>query len=174
MTIEEKQLQRLVGYTMDFHSIVYQEMIKVMKHDIFDRSDYSKVMLMITNNLGKISKEILENNVSHVTITFIEEAAIDLLLLGINIANQEQIMSALCESRLQQILKEVKQAVKKHTIQYNVSYEKQFLIIHEEFGEIAADLSVGEYKDSIIEIYQTIAMLIKLAWLINERLETNT
>ena len=169
VTIEGKQEQRLIGFAVDFHSKIYKDMLTLLKGDRFKIIDYDKILLSISSTLGLITHNILDDIVSCVTSGRIEVVMNDLLVLVINIANEEQIMSALCESRLQRIIKELKLAYKKHGMQYEVSYEKQFLIIYEEFTEVLDAIHNKDYKHSIEEIYQTIAMCIKFAWLINER-----
>ena len=61
---------------------------------------------------------------------------------------------------------ELNKAITKHGLQEDISIEMQYMITAEEFGEIAKDLIDGTYDNGKKEIAQTIAMLIKLYWLI--------
>jgi|LGVF01.2.fsa_nt_gb hypothetical protein len=59
-------------------------------------------------------------------------------------------------------------AIMKHGLQDNISIEMQYMITAEEFGEIAKDLIDGTYTNAKKEITQTMAMLIKLYWLVSQ------
>ena len=83
---------------------------------------------------------------------------IDKLLLHYNVINPR-------------VLKEIRHAVDKHGLQENISYEKQLAVILEEIGEVAKALLERDYKGLRVEIAQSIAMLVKLDWLVQEREE---
>lgn len=63
---------------------------------------------------------------------------------------------------------ELNAAIEKHGLQEDVSLEMQYMITSEEFGEVAKDLIDGKYENAKTEINQTVAMLIKLYWLIEK------
>lgn len=63
---------------------------------------------------------------------------------------------------------ELNKAILKHGLQREITPEMQMVIIMEELGEVAHALQ--ERGDNLIlEIDQTLAMLVKLRWLINEQ-----
>lgn len=62
---------------------------------------------------------------------------------------------------------ELTKALIKHGVQKDISLEMQYMITAEEFGEVAKDLIDKQYQGAKVEITQTIAMLIKLYWLIH-------
>ena len=64
---------------------------------------------------------------------------------------------------------ELAKAIMKHGVQENISIEMQYMITAEEFGEIAKDLIDGNYTNAKVEIAQTMAMLIKLYWHLNNK-----
>lgn len=64
---------------------------------------------------------------------------------------------------------ELIKAIEKHGLQEDITLFKQYTITAEEFGEIAKGLIENDLENTKEEIAQTIAMLVKLYWLI-ERL----
>ena len=66
-------------------------------------------------------------------------------------------------------LTELTKAIEKWGLQSNISLADQFLILSEEVGEIAMSLLDKDYDNAQTEIYQTVAMLTKLSWLIERR-----
>lgn len=63
---------------------------------------------------------------------------------------------------------ELADAIEKHGLQNGVTFEKQFLILMEEVGEVAKDLIDGKLPEAMKEIHQVLAMIYKLAGLIGE------
>ena len=57
---------------------------------------------------------------------------------------------------------ELERAYKIHGKQMNITFEEQYVIMAEEFGEIAKGLTEKDYENVKEEIVQTIAMLVKL------------
>ena len=62
--------------------------------------------------------------------------------------------------------KELNRAILKHGLQEDVSLAEQYIITAEEFGEIAKGLCDRDLDNVKTEIEQTVAMLVKLYWLI--------
>ena len=81
---------------------------------------------------------------------------IDKLLLHYNVINPR-------------VLKELRHAVDKHGLQENITLEKQLAVILEEVGEVAKAVLESDIEGLRVEIAQSIAMLIKLDWLVQER-----
>lgn len=69
-----------------------------------------------------------------------------------------------------QVNEELLKAIEKHGIQKDIGLDKQFVIFAEEFGEVAMALLKEDYENAREEINQTIAMAIKLRWLIDLKL----
>ena len=64
---------------------------------------------------------------------------------------------------------ELSAAILKHGLQKDVSLEKQLGYVTEEYLEVVRDINDGKYDNCKVEITQTMAMLIKLYWLIHNR-----
>lgn len=63
---------------------------------------------------------------------------------------------------------ELADAIEKHGLQNGVTFEKQFMILMEEVGEVAKDLIDGKLPEAMKEIHQVLAMVYKLAAMIGE------
>ena len=61
------------------------------------------------------------------------------------------------------VIKEIRHAVEKHGMQEELTLEQQYVILMEEIGEVAKAILDG--NDLSIEIYQCIAMLVKLDYM---------
>ena len=169
-TLDQKRETKLIGFTVDFHAAAYKKMLENKEElDLILKESYEKTLLDVASILGMLSIEILDGSIKNESEFILEHAVMCLLALHVKIANTEQIISSLCESRLQEIIMEMKLACNKHGVQYDVTYEKQFLIVYEEYSEVLDDIKEAKYAHSLREIYQTIAMCIKFAWLITER-----
>lgn len=61
---------------------------------------------------------------------------------------------------------ELDKAIAKHGLQPQLSLPQQYLILMEEVGEISNAIQENDLENCKIEIAQSISMLIKLYWLI--------
>jgi NTP pyrophosphatase (non-canonical NTP hydrolase) len=64
---------------------------------------------------------------------------------------------------------ELTKAEQKHGMQPHLTLPQQYLILMEEVGEIANAIYEQDYDNARVEIAQSMAMLIKLYWLIENR-----
>ena len=69
---------------------------------------------------------------------------------------------------------ELAEAIEKHGLQNGVSFEKQFLILMEEIGEVAKDLIEDKLPRALKEVYQVIAMCYKLAAYIKREIDPDS
>lgn len=77
-------------------------------------------------------------------------------------------LNKIWSSKHVEVYKELNLAIAKHGLQEDISIEKQYMITGEEFGEIAQAINDGDFDNAQKEINQTIAMLIKLSWLLDK------
>jgi len=66
---------------------------------------------------------------------------------------------------------ELDKAIAKHGLQPHLTLPQQYLILMEEIGEIANAIYEQDYDNARVEIAQSMAMLIKLFWLIETKEE---
>ena len=71
-----------------------------------------------------------------------------------------------CQAKL-----ELDKAIAKHGLQPHLTLPQQYLILMEEIGEIANAIYEQDYENARVEIAQSIAMLTKLYWLIENKEE---